>query len=508
MKPHPPDVPTTGFQPVPKSAMPRDWLEQFFGGLSGPSLMAEKHAAPRGMGKDAAASEPRDQNDHSFLWDAWLPDESRGHSSPREAAAAPALLPQAALATGYGTIGAPTRAYDAQELQLIDIGQTQTDDTWMMSSWDAGQSSLMRWTPENVAITDEKVLELSLINEPESDGRPVTGGEIQSSYSTGTGTWSWVAQAPDMQEGSVFGMFLYKADWQNDPWLEYDFEFVGEDTTQVQINIHMETSTGEHVTLDQVTGEPVIVDLGFDASEGFHEYEITVLEDSAVFRVDDRVVGEFDASDMPVETWKTGDLKSFTDLWAVDEGLEDWAGSWDQTNDPLVARIAQLSLPAESAAACAALNLIDGGDGADMLVGTDGNDLIRGQGGNDTIRAGAGDDVIVGGTGADWMTGGAGADVFMFTSSEDAGLRRAQDVITDFEAGADMLSFVELDGDVSTVKHDQLSFSGDHAQANSAWLVDKGSELLLRIDVDGNEHADIEIALTGVESLHDGDMLF
>jgi beta-glucanase (GH16 family) len=46
-----------------------------------------------------------------------------------------------------------------------------------------------------------------------------------------------------MVDGAVFGMFTYRADHFNDPWIEFDFEFVGADTTKVRLNIHMETAT-------------------------------------------------------------------------------------------------------------------------------------------------------------------------------------------------------------------------------------------------------------------------
>ncbi|MGY4532098.1 Ca2+-binding RTX toxin-like protein [Pseudomonas sp. TE3786] len=75
-----------------------------------------------------------------------------------------------------------------------------------------------------------------------------------------------------------------------------------------------------------------------------------------------------------------------------------------------------------------AVELIDGGDGVNVIAGDDtANNLdftntllqniarIDGQGGNDTIRGSAGNDVINGGPGIDTLFGGPGDDVFLFS---------------------------------------------------------------------------------------------
>ena len=51
-----------------------------------------------------------------------------------------------------------------------------------------------------------------------------------------------------MEPGAVFGMFTYNADWEHQPWVEFDFEFVGADTTKVQLAIRMEDAAGNHIT--------------------------------------------------------------------------------------------------------------------------------------------------------------------------------------------------------------------------------------------------------------------
>lgn len=68
---------------------------------------------------------------------------------------------------------------------------------------------------------------------------------------------------------------------------------------------------------------------------------------------------------------------------------------------------------------------------ANILNGGNGNDLLVAGGGNDILTGGAGNDVLIGGFGQDQLTGGAGADKFVFNASKSAS---DKDTITDFNA--------------------------------------------------------------------------
>ncbi|MEE4210344.1 MAG: family 16 glycosylhydrolase [Parvularcula sp.] len=229
-------------------------------------------------------------------------------------------------------------------IDLVRLGDPTDETTWLISDWNAGQSSIVEWNDQNVRIAEDGLVELVLDAAPEGSSRPYHGGEIQSSASASTGTWRWLAQAPEMQEGAVFGMFLYQADWQNDPWLEFDFEFVGSDTTQVELNIHMEDGEGRHIVLED---GPMIIELGFDAADALHLYEIELTGTEAIFSVDGQVVATFDAFDMPGDTWYSGEVRGFADLWAVAPAQESWAGEWNYGGEPLVARLADLGTPSD-----------------------------------------------------------------------------------------------------------------------------------------------------------------
>lgn len=220
---------------------------------------------------------------------------------------------------------------------------------WMVSDWPAGQTRIMDWSAEMVRRGPEGVhliLDRNAAAATDKTARPWTGGEIQSRTAAETGVWRWRVRVPDMVDGAVFGMFLYRADHENDPWREYDLEFVGAGTDTLEINIHFEDATGKHVSLADTKGGPVIVDLGFDASKGFHDYEIEVQPRRAIFRIDGKVVGDFGPDDMPRGIWSDGPLKSFVDLWAASPGQAGWTGAWRDPGRPLVATVATAEVPA------------------------------------------------------------------------------------------------------------------------------------------------------------------
>jgi len=238
-----------------------------------------------------------------------------------------------------------THTLPASAFELVRNGKGKaTAESWLIADWPAGQSKIMRWAPGNIVATEDGGMKVILDQDPE-DKNSYRGGEIQSSAVAEEGTWEFRAKAPDMVSGAVFGMFLYQANWKKDPWREYDIEFVGSDTTRVQLNIHFQDANGKRISLDQARGGPVIVDLGFDAAEGMHDYAIDISPGQVIFRVDGEVLGQFGPDDMPGNIWSDGRLRGFVDLWAAAPGQADWTGRWNYPGKPLVARVERLKLP-------------------------------------------------------------------------------------------------------------------------------------------------------------------
>lgn len=433
----------------------------------------------------------------------------------------------------------------ARSIELVYPGQAMVPQGWYVSHWNVGQSRVLSWSTDNVRYTSTGNVELELSPAPLGSERAFVSGEVQSIASASTGTWSWTAQVPELVSGSVFGMFAYRADHFNDPWIEFDFEFLGRDggdfdgdgdidIHHVRLNIYMQTAFGDVITLEQTNGwQPVIVDLGFDATEGFHTYEMVVTGSEAVFVVDGAVIGRFGGSDMLYGTWTTGEMKGFANLWCVDPSLENWAGEWAYSGKPIVGTLSSMEVRPGELGGFGALpsnltlngtkrsddligqnghDMIYGHEGNDVLSGNRGHDRLYGGEGKDTLFGGAGSDILNGGGGQDMLYGGAGdglRDVFVFTSTSDSAQGKQCDKIHDFVSGIDLIDLSGIDANTrATAAGDQaFLFSYTTAQAHSVWYTKSGSDLTLRGDVNGDKTADFEIRLADLSALAIGDLV-
>lgn len=313
----------------------------------------------------------------------------------------------------------------------ISTASAPTED-YMVSDYPATQTSRLRWSPDNVIWHTDGSFDLVLEAAPEGSARPYVSGEVATTATAMTGTWEWTLQAPDMVSGSVLGIFLFQADPQS-PRVEYDFEFVGDDTTQIELNVHMQNASGQIVTLE---GGPQTFDLGFDAALGQHTYAIEVTGTSATFTVDGRDLVTYTAADMIGDAWRVTDLRAYVDLWPVSPGGQEyWAGPWVYPGSPMVAKVTAMGMVTEGGEPPPSGLL---GDAlANLLSGTIGNDLMDGRAGNDTLNGNAGDDTLLGGAGNDHLLGGDGADTFFLDEGND---------VIDGGAGIDWLAVASTVG--------------------------------------------------------------
>lgn len=79
-----------------------------------------------------------------------------------------------------------------------------------------------------------------------------------------------ISMKPIKGDGIISAFFLHR----NDPWQEIDIEFLGHDTTKILLNVYFNPGIEKTKYNYGVRGTPVIIDLGFDASEDFHNYKI------------------------------------------------------------------------------------------------------------------------------------------------------------------------------------------------------------------------------------------
>ena len=123
---------------------------------------------------------------------------------------------------------------------------------------------------------------------------------------------------PAKGSGVISSFFLYT----NRPWDEIDIEFLGNDTTKVQFNYYTNGKGGHEY----------VYDLGFDASEDFHEYAFEWREDAIIWYVDGKAVYAA-TEDIPSTP---GHI--MVNLWNLSEDKTDWAGKFDPSKLPLAAQ--------------------------------------------------------------------------------------------------------------------------------------------------------------------------
>ena len=126
------------------------------------------------------------------------------------------------------------------------------------------------------------------------------------------------------------------------------------------------------------------------------------------------------------------------------------------------------------------------------LVGNAGKNLLSGVNG---------DDVLIGAGGADTLTGGKGADIFRFLALDDTGVGVAsRDVITDFNSSqGDHIDLSQLDANLLLDGNQAFTYIGGAAFSAAGQL--RFVSGVLSGDVNGDNVADFEIALTGLRSL-------
>jgi Ca2+-binding RTX toxin-like protein len=151
--------------------------------------------------------------------------------------------------------------------------------------------------------------------------------------------------------------------------------------------------------------------------------------------------------------------------------------------------------------------------GDDKMTGSADNDRLYGFGGNDLLLGANGDDTLVGGVGRDVLRGGLGADTFQFNKISD--FADGSDFIKDF-ADNDTLDLSRIDANANVAGDQDFTwvdhFTGAGGEITATYYADK-DKTALRMDVDGDRHADgvilmagdhTDLASSGLTALHTG----
>ena len=116
-------------------------------------------------------------------------------------------------------------------------------------------------------------------------------------------------------------------------WDEIDIEFLGKDTTGIQLNYYT----------NGVGGHEFWYKLGFDGAEDFHEYAFEWLPDSITWYVDGKAVYRA-TNDIP-----TRSTQIMMNVWNC-AGSDEWSGKFDATSLPATAEYQWIGYSAAKAA--------------------------------------------------------------------------------------------------------------------------------------------------------------
>ena len=169
------------------------------------------------------------------------------------------------------------------------------------------------WRANNITF-DNNVMTMKLDTDGEGATPQWSGSEYRSRNFYHYGMYE-VKMKAIKNDGVVSSFFTYTGPSDNNPWDEIDIEFLGKDTTKVQFNYF--------------TNHEYVYDLGFDASEEFHEYGFEWLPDSITWYVDGIAV--YTATEnLPVTP-----SKLMMNVWPG-TGVDNWLNAFDG-NVPLTA---------------------------------------------------------------------------------------------------------------------------------------------------------------------------
>lgn len=140
--------------------------------------------------------------------------------------------------------------------------------------WTNGGCFDCGWTSSNIVFSKNKAMKITITDDI-SEKYHYLSGEYRSAINYSYGYYE-CSMMPIKADGVDTGFFTYTGPSEGDPWDEIDFEFLGYDTTKVQLNYYT----------DGVGGHEYMLDLGFDATEGYHTYGFLWLKDSITWYVD------------------------------------------------------------------------------------------------------------------------------------------------------------------------------------------------------------------------------
>jgi GR25 family glycosyltransferase involved in LPS biosynthesis len=185
---------------------------------------------------------------------------------------------------GFALPVGPARPSDAHTVHLTDTTGSLNTSRWLLRD-DTFPGNLCLFRPGNVSVRSGEA-EITLRRE-KTGVRDYTSGAVAANRRHAYGRYGAFVKPPAVP-GLVTGLFLHR----DEPRQEIDIEFLGKAPTKMLVNVFYNPGREGDRLQYGYRGTPALVDLGFDASEDFHLYEIDWQPDSIRWSVDGRVVHE------------------------------------------------------------------------------------------------------------------------------------------------------------------------------------------------------------------------
>ena len=145
-----------------------------------------------------------------------------------------------------------------QSTSLWEPLDSFNSSVWQEANWTNGGMFNCGFVPGNISFSNSKMI--IKLNNTSSFGKPYSSGEYRTNNTFTYGKFE-TNMMPAKASGTDSSFFLYT----NSPvWDEIDFEFLGKNTNQVQLNYFV----------NGVGGHEKLINLGFDASTAYHKYTI------------------------------------------------------------------------------------------------------------------------------------------------------------------------------------------------------------------------------------------
>lgn len=222
----------------------------------------------------------------------------------------------------------PASAQQASGKSFVDDFDKINRGFWYASDgWNNGAHQNCTWSKNNVKV-ENGALQLSFADGKSKD-RNYSCGEIQTTKRYGYGTYeARIKAGTGSGLNSAFFTYIGPADKQKHD--EIDFEVLGKNTGEVQVNQYVQAKGGNEK----------LVPVGSKADEGFNDYAFIWEKDRLRYYLNGKLVQDVtDPSKIP-----STPQKIFFSLWGSDT-LSNWMGRFDYTK-PAVLSVERVAFTA------------------------------------------------------------------------------------------------------------------------------------------------------------------